>query len=109
MLLIITELQINRCQDFNRLERIIEVKMLHRINPRLCRAVTNTINQKRTTIIVKRVHKPPLIGTDPFKTPQKVLDEAVTHTDDDKWMLYEEELQRRSSKVLEKHSLKSLL
>jgi len=70
--------------------------MLHRINPRLCRAVTNTINQKRTTIIVKRVHKPPLIGTDPFKTPQKVLDEAVTHTDDDKWMLYE---------VIEKHQL----
>ena len=93
MLLIITELQINRCKEFNRLRRTIKVKMLHRINPRLCRAVTNTINQKRTTIIVKRVHKPPLIGTDPFKTPQKVLDEAVTHTDDDKWMLYEAELQ----------------
>ena len=63
--------------------------MLHRINPRLCRAVTNTITQTRTTITVKRVHKPPLIGDVPLKTPQKQLDEAVRHTDDDKWMIYE--------------------
>ena len=36
--------------------------MLHRVCPRLCRAVSNNLNQTRTTIIVKRVHKPPLMG-----------------------------------------------
>ena len=90
--------------------------MLHRICPKLCRAATNNLTQTRTTIIVKRVHKPPLIGglffqmpggclqssldsdlfymflftgNKPLETSQKTLDASVKHTDDDKWMLYE--------------------
>ena len=63
--------------------------MLHRLCPRLCRAVSNNLTQTRTTIIVKRVHKPPLVGNKPLETSQKTLDESVKHTDDDKWMLYE--------------------
>jgi len=65
--------------------------MLLRPAAKLCRTVGGSFFQKRNTVIVKRVHKPPLIGDDPFSTPQRVLDEAVVHSDDDKWMLYEVE------------------
>ena len=62
--------------------------MLARLN-RLCGTVGPSLLQSRTTIMVTRVHKPPLIGTDPLNTPQKIIDKAVVHSDDDKWMLYE--------------------
>jgi len=58
--------------------------------------VSSYVVQTRNTVIVKRVHKPPLIGTNPMTTPQKIIDKAVVHSDDDKWMLYE---------VVEKHQL----
>jgi len=63
--------------------------MLPRLRSRLCGPVSSSIIQTRNTVIVKRVHKPPLIGDNPLKTPQKVIDKAVVHSDDDKWMLYE--------------------
>jgi len=40
-------------------------------------------------VIVKRVHKPPLIGDSPLNTPQRIIDKQVIHSDDDKWMVYE--------------------
>jgi len=70
--------------------------MLHRLNTRLCVAGSQYLVQTRNTVIVKRVHKPPLIGNNPMETPQKIVDKAVVHSDDDKWMLYE---------VVEKHQL----
>ena len=63
--------------------------LLPRLCSRLSRIVSSTRIQTRNTIIVKRVHKPPLIGDKPLETPQKYIDEAVVHSDDDKWMLYE--------------------
>ena len=86
--------------------------MLHRLNNRLCGAVSSYVVQTRNTVIVKRVHKPPLIGTNPMTTPQKIIDKAVVHSDDDKWMLYEvEPVQPKKNKfhcfvqVVEKHQL----
>ena len=70
--------------------RVLSVsEMLPRLRSRLCGPVSSSIIQTRNTVIVKRVHKPPLIGDNPLKTPQKVIDKAVVHSDDDKWMLYE--------------------
>ena len=65
--------------------------MLHRLGARLCVAGSGYLAQTRNTVIVKRVHKPPLIGNNPMETPQKIVDKAVVHSDDDKWMLYEVE------------------
>lgn len=48
----------------------------------------------RNTVIVKRVHKPPLVkihNRDPFEVPRHVIDKSVIHTDDDKYMLYDVE------------------
>lgn len=50
--------------------------------------------QKRNTVIVKRVHKPPLFkvqGKSELETPQRIIDKNVVHSDDDKWMIYEVE------------------
>jgi len=66
--------------------------MLHRLQSNLCRAISQNVFQSRSTVIVKRVHKPPLIeipGLTPLETPQRILDEKVVHSDDDKWMTYE--------------------
>jgi len=63
--------------------------MFLRLSSRLCRTAQPCLAQTRNTVIVKRVHKPPLIGDDPLNTPQKLLDAAVHHSDDDKWMEYE--------------------
>ena len=73
--------------------------MLHRLNNRLCGAVSSYVAQTRNTVIVKRVHKPPLIGTNPMTTPQKIIDKAVVHSDDDKWMLYEVEPVQPKKKI----------
>jgi len=45
----------------------------------------------RTTVIVKRVHKPPLVKVgdlQPHEVPRHIVDKSVVHTDDDKYMVY---------------------
>jgi len=66
--------------------------MLQRIKPALCKTISSNFIQSRNTVIVKRVHKPPLIkipGVTPLETPQRIIDNSVVHSDDDRWMLYE--------------------
>eukprot|EP00092_Neocalanus_flemingeri_P035550 GFUD01038695.1.p1 GENE.GFUD01038695.1~~GFUD01038695.1.p1 ORF type:complete len:289 (-),score=64.81 GFUD01038695.1:37-903(-) len=68
--------------------------MLRSVTPKFCKTVSSSFIQSRNTVIVKRVHKPPLIevpGETPLNTPQRIIDKQVAHTDDDKWMLYEVE------------------
>jgi hypothetical protein len=48
------------------------------------------------TVIVKRVHKPPLVeipGRPIEEVPQHVIDKELLNTDDDKWLIYEIEEQ----------------
>jgi ribosomal protein L9 len=47
----------------------------------------------RNTVIVKRVHKPPLVApnTGSGRVSQKKIDESVIHTDEDKYMVYQVE------------------
>jgi len=64
------------------------------LTPNFCKAVSRSYMPTRNTVIVKRVHKPPLIeipGHHPLDTPQRILDKEVVHSDDDRWMLYEVE------------------
>jgi len=68
--------------------------MLRNLTPNFCKAVSRSFMPSRNTVIVKRVHKPPLIetpGNHPLDTPQRILDREVIHSDDDRWMLYEVE------------------
>jgi len=58
-------------------------------------------------VIVKRVHKPPLVkipGKTELQTPQSIIDKKVVHSDDDKWMIYEVE-----EKSQPNHSVKVIL
>jgi len=68
--------------------------MLQRIKPALCKSISSSFIPSRNTVIVKRVHKPPLIkipGATPLETPQRIIDSSVVDSDDDRWMLYEVE------------------
>jgi len=57
----------------------------------------------RNTVIVKRVHKPPLVklrDRDSLEVPRHILDKSVVHTDDDKYMVYDiEEKSQKEHKV----------
>ena len=71
--------------------------LINRLSPAVLKTST------RNTVIVKRVHKPPLVslgGRDPRHTPQSVIDKSVVHTDDDKYMVYNvEELYQKDHTV----------
>jgi len=57
----------------------------------LCRNFALSRVQKRNTVIVTRVHRPPLAkvpGVSELETPQAVVDAQTVHSDDDKWMIY---------------------
>jgi len=46
----------------------------------------------RNTVIVKRVHKPPIVeipGWQPHEVPRHKIDKSVIHTEDDKYMVYD--------------------
>jgi len=61
----------------------------------------------RNTVIVKRVHKPPLVklrDRDPFEVPRHIIDKSVVHTDDDKYMVYD--IEEKSQKY---HQVKVIL
>jgi len=72
--------------------RILE--MLRSLTPKFCKTVSSSFIQSRNTVIVKRVHKPPILeiaGQSPHEIPQNMIDKRVVDTDDDRWMLYEVE------------------
>lgn len=61
------------------------------LSSKFCRNLALPTVQKRNTVIVKRVHKPPLAkvaGVSELETPQAVVDAQAVHSDDDKWMIY---------------------
>jgi len=67
---------------------------LKTLSPYLQQSSPLSLTPVRCTVIVKRVHKPPLVtlpGRSALETPQHLIDKQVIHSDDDKWMIYEVE------------------
>jgi len=58
----------------------------------------------RNTVIVKRVHKPPLVkwdnGTGQQQVPQRIIDKSVINTEDCKYMVYECEEEKQEQKLV---------
>jgi len=73
---------------------------------RYLQPTVTTVIQRRNTVIVKRVHKPPLVTGE--HVTQKKIDESVIGTDDDQYCIYqveEEDQPEHEVKVILKRSV----